>query len=89
MRHYTGMIRCMKTFHETVHRPEIVQRFQETMELFETALGIQRQNIRRRHPELPEEEVDERLQEWLLDRPGDHTSPTFRRSTRWRRLLQE
>lgn len=79
----------METFYETVRDPEIMRRFAETMELFEAAVAIQRQNIRRRHPELSEDEVDERLQAWLLDRPGDHTSSEFRPSTRFRHLLQK
>lgn len=78
----------METFYETTRDPELVRRFEETMELFDTALAIQRQNIHRRHPELSEDDVDRRLQEWLLERPGDHTSPTFRRSTRWRHLMR-
>ncbi len=74
-------------FREPIRDPEITRRFLETMELFETALAIQRQNIRRRHPNLSEAEVDERVQEWLLDRPETFTSsPGFRRSDRWRHL---
>ncbi len=77
----------MESYREPIRDPEITRRFLETMELFETALAIQRQNIRRRHPGLSEAEVDERVQEWLLDRPETFTSsPGFRRSDRWRHL---
>ncbi len=78
----------MEALREPIRDPETTRRFEETMELFETAVQIMRQNIRRRNPELTEDEVDERLQEWLLDRTGDHESPTFRRSHRWRHLMQ-
>ena len=73
---------------KTLQRPDLMRRFQETMELFETAVAIQRQNLRRRHPDLSEEEIEGRVQEWLLDRRGDHSSPDFRRSTRWSHLVR-
>jgi len=44
--------------------------FQATLELFETGLGLMRQNLRRRHPDASEAEIDRLLDEWLLDRPG-------------------
>jgi len=78
----------MEALREPIRDPETRQRFEETMELFGVAVQIMRQNIRRRNPELTEDEVDERLQDWLLDRTGDHDSPTFRRSRRWRHLMQ-
>ncbi len=71
-----------------IRDPETMRRFEETMELFETAVQIMRQNLRRRNPELREDEVDKRLQDWLLDRSDDHASPVFRRSRRWRHLVQ-
>jgi len=42
--------------------------------LHETDLALQRQNIRRRHPDLSEVEVDALLAEWLADRPLAHSS---------------
>lgn len=44
--------------------------FRATLDLFETGLDLMRQNPRRRHPEAGEEEIAQRLHEWLLDRPG-------------------
>ena len=77
----------MKLYREPIRDPDIKRRFLETMELFETAVALQRQNLRRRYPGLSEAEVDDRLQEWLLDRPETFTSsPGFRRSDRWRHL---
>lgn len=47
------------------------ERFQAAVRLYETGIEIQRQNIRRRHPDLTPDEVAGRLDEWLLDRPLD------------------
>lgn len=77
----------MSSFFEVTRSEVYTRRFKETVELFEAALALQRQNLRRRHPDLAEEEIDALLQEWLLDRRGDHDSPEFRRSTRWNHLM--
>lgn len=53
--------------------PEL-ERFQIAVQLHEDGLALQRQNIRRRNPELSPAEVDRRLAEWLFDRPLDHSS---------------
>lgn len=51
--------------------PEAVQRRMQTVcDLFEAALALQRQNLRRRHPEASEERISELVQEWLFHRPG-------------------
>ena len=34
-------------------------------------MALQRQNIRRRHPDASEAEIDRRFEEWLCDRPLD------------------
>lgn len=39
-------------------------------ELFEAGLALMRQNLRRRHPEESEAEIDARLSAWLRERPG-------------------
>ena len=77
----------MDTFYEVIRDPEISRRFKETMELCDLAFALQRQNLRRRNPELSEEEVNDLFQEWLLDRPGDHTSAEFRPSKRLSHLI--
>ena len=43
---------------------------QMAFELCELAEIMQRQNLKRRHPELDEAEIEERLIEWLYRRPG-------------------
>ena len=41
-----------------------------TLDLFEAALDLQRQNLRRRHPEASEDEIEILLGNWLEHRPG-------------------
>lgn len=65
---------------QTIHDPEILARMESAFELYELAEQIMLQNIRRRHPGLNEEEVEERLVVWLqhcddadrYGRPTDH-----------------
>lgn len=42
-----------------------------TFELFELAESMQRQNIRRRHPEMTDRQVEERLGQWLARSPEE------------------
>ena len=44
--------------------------FRTTLDLFNTGLDLMRQNLRRQHPEAPEDVIDRRLSQWLLERPG-------------------
>jgi hypothetical protein len=41
-----------------------------TIDLFQTGLDLMRQNLRRRHPDVTEDEIEQLLQRWLLERPG-------------------
>ncbi|HUF25231.1 MAG TPA: hypothetical protein VMN81_13950 [Vicinamibacterales bacterium] len=41
-----------------------------TLDLFQTGIELMRQNLRRRYPEESEEDIAQRLGEWLRDRPG-------------------
>lgn len=45
-------------------------KMQIVFDLFQTAVDIQRQNLRRRHPEATEPEIEEFLAGWLRHRPG-------------------
>lgn len=58
---------------EAMSSPE-AERFRIAVRLAETGIEIQRQNLRRRHPDLTDDEVAHRLAEWLLDRPLDVSS---------------
>lgn len=46
------------------------RRLRSAFDLYAAALDIQRVNLRRRHPEATEAELEQRLHAWLLDRPG-------------------
>jgi hypothetical protein len=50
---------------------EVQQRFEATLRLAEEGIALMRQNLRRRHPDATEAEIDAKLDEWLLDRPFD------------------
>jgi hypothetical protein len=50
--------------------PSVADAFRATFDLFETGLDLMRQNLRRRHPEAGDEQLERLLREWLLDRPG-------------------
>ena len=40
------------------------------LELFEVALELQRQNLRREFPDAPDEEIERHLAAWMLERRG-------------------
>ncbi len=44
--------------------------FRATLDLFETGVRLMYQNLRRRHPEASDEEIERALREWLQRRPG-------------------
>ena len=48
----------------------VQQRMRMTIELFETAQQIMRQNLRRRFPALGAAEIEQKLIEWRHHRPG-------------------
>ncbi len=75
----------MEPFDQPIRDPEILARAQMTFDLCDAAEQIMRQNIRRRHPELGEAEVEERLAEWYLSRPKGHSYG--RPSEKWAKRL--
>jgi hypothetical protein len=48
----------------------VVEAFRTTLDLFQTGFDLMRQNLRRRHPEAAEADIERLLHEWLLERPG-------------------
>lgn len=48
----------------------VVEAFRTTLDLFQTGVDLMRQNLRRRHPEASDEDIERRLGEWLQERPG-------------------
>lgn len=75
----------MTPFDQPIRDPEVMARAQTTLDLCDAADQIMRQNIRRRHPELEESEVEERLAQWYLSRPKGHSYG--RPSKRWAKKL--
>ena len=75
----------MDAFDEPIRDPEVLARAQMTFDLCDTAEQIMRQNIRRRHPELNESEVEERFAAWFRSRRKDDAYG--RPSAKWARKL--
>lgn len=48
----------------------VAERFQMAMSLYELAEDMLRHKLRRKHPEASAEEIDLRVLEWRLHRPG-------------------
>ena len=48
----------------------VVEAFRTTLDLFQTGVDLMRQNLRRRHPNVSNEDIERRLGEWLQERPG-------------------
>ncbi len=44
--------------------------FRTTLDLFEAGLALMRQNLRRAHADATDNDIDQRLREWLRLRPG-------------------
>jgi Rv0078B-related antitoxin len=51
----------------------LVERFRTALDLWVTGVALQRQSIRRAHPEATEAEVEARVNRWLQERPGAET----------------
>lgn len=60
----------MELFRKPVHDPAVLRRVEAAFDLYETAQVIMRQNLRRRHPDLDDSEIEQRLAEWRRRRPG-------------------
>jgi len=60
----------MAEFQQARRDPVVLKRMAVAVDLFETAQVIMRQNLRRRHPEADEAEIEHRLAEWRKQRPG-------------------
>jgi hypothetical protein len=48
----------------------VQDRARETFDLFQTGIDLMRQNLRRRYPEAQPEEIERKLDAWMLERPG-------------------
>ena len=50
--------------------PSPAEKLRIALDLAEAGVELMLQNLRRRHPEADDAEVDRLLQAWLLERPG-------------------
>lgn len=64
--HATPYITCVGSR----SKASVAEAFRTTLDLFATGLAMKRQSLRRSNPEAGDEEIEQRLQQWLLDRPG-------------------
>lgn len=48
----------------------VAEAFRATLDLFQIGVDLMRQNLRRRHPEASDEQIERLLGEWLQHRPG-------------------
>jgi hypothetical protein len=56
---------------EPIRDPEVLARMRIAFDLYQTAVDMMRQNLRRRHLDASEAEIVRRMQEWMLERPKD------------------
>jgi hypothetical protein len=55
---------------------ELGRRLDQALALADEGLEIMGQNLRRRHPDASDEEIQERLSAWVNDRPPDCPGPS-------------
>ncbi len=64
---------------------EAAERLRLALDLFEAGESVMRQNLRRRFPSATPEEIEERLDAWLSERPGAEYGDAVGRPTTWPR----
>ena len=64
--------------HEPIHDPEVIQRMDALLDLFDVAMKMMRQNLRREHSAESAEKIEERLDEWLRSTPWPRSGPGIR-----------
>jgi hypothetical protein len=64
---------------------EAADRLRLALSLFAAGEALMRQNLRRRHPEATEDEIEARLTAWLSERPGAEQGDAVGRAGRWPR----
>jgi hypothetical protein len=63
----------------------LIQRFRTTLQLHEEGVRLMRQNLRRRHPDASEDEIERLLGDWLRERPGAEFGDAEGRPVPWLR----
>ena len=56
------------------------RRFAQAVQMADEGIELMRQNLRRRHPDETDRQIDERLDAWLVDRPLDAPGRVVTRS---------
>ncbi|MFI5394886.1 MAG: hypothetical protein ACHQ9S_05080 [Candidatus Binatia bacterium] len=64
---------------------EAAERLRLALDLFEAGESLMRQNLRRRFPSASAEEIEERVDAWLSERPGAEFGDAVGRPTTWPR----
>jgi hypothetical protein len=60
-------------------------RLRTAFDLFVAGRRMMRQNLRRRHPEASEQEIDQLLAAWMSDRPGAEHGDAVGKLVSWPR----
>ena len=60
-------------------------RLRTAFDLFVAGRRMMRQNLKRRHPEATDREIDSRLRAWLRERPGAEYGDAVGRPIAWPR----
>lgn len=69
--------------HATIQGMSPAEKLRAALELHDVGVELMRQNLRRRHPDASEKEIDDLLADWLRTRPGaEHGDAEGRPSTR-------
>jgi hypothetical protein len=63
----------------------LAERLETALDLFEAGEQLMRENLRRRHPEAGEAEIERLLVAWLRERPGAEHGDAPGRVVRWPR----
>jgi len=66
-------------------RELLAERLRTTFRLHEEGVELMRQNLRRRHPEAADEDIERLLAEWLSERPGAEFGDAQGRPVSWPR----
>lgn len=60
-------------------------RLRLALDLFAAGEAMMRQNLKRRHPEASDAEIEQHLTAWLLERPGAEAGDAAGRPVAWPR----
>jgi hypothetical protein len=67
----------------SVNHAVMRERLFTAFDLFEAGVALKRQQLRRADPSSTDVEIEQRLQAWLMERPGAECGDADGRSTAW------